>query len=349
MDYSKELSPEVKEKMKKNLVYVGIFSIIMMFAGLTSAYIVSMGGGFWLKYPLPNAFYISTLCVALSSVTFIYAIANAKKDKFNQVKLGLVSTLLLGLLFIVFQFKGFNILTESGIHPAKNYIMVSEGRYGDYFEIKYKGDFIQVNGNDYLVNNKKLSNPEFDALKKYSAQFLSIKQNDTLEIKVDKNFELLLRNQKLMVKNSHFYINDSTAMNFVDEIRLKQLAENIRDERGDFFARGKYGKDFIIYFKGVALDYKDRTLMYDNKKLKPYLQIKAAEAADTASSYLYILIVLHVLHIAITLLYLIRVTIGSFSNKYNRSNSLPLVTGGIFWHFLGFLWIYLLLFLIFIH
>ena len=52
--------------------------------------------------------------------------------------------------------------------------MVSEGRYGDYFEIKYKGDFIQVNGNDYLVNNKKLSNPEFDALKKYSAQCASL-------------------------------------------------------------------------------------------------------------------------------------------------------------------------------
>jgi len=335
--------------MKKNLVYVGIFSIIMMFAGLTSAYIVSMGGGFWLKYPLPGAFYISTLCVVLSSLTFIYAIANAKKDKFNQVKLGLVSTLILGLLFIVFQFKGFNLLTESGIHPAKNYIMVSEGRYGDYFEIKYKGDYIQVNGNDYLANNKKLSAENFSELKKYTSQFLSIKQNDTLKIKADKNFELLLRNQKLTVRNNHLYVNDSTVMDFVDEIRLKQLAENIRDERGDFFARGKYGKDFTIYFKGVALDYKDRTLMYDNKKLKPYLQIKAAEAADTASSYLYILIVLHVLHIAITLLYLIRVTIGSFSNKYNKNNNLALVTGGIFWHFLGLLWIYLLLFLIFIH
>ncbi len=349
MDYSKDLSPEVREKMKKNLVYVGIFSIIMMFAGLTSAYIVSMGGGFWLKYPLPNAFYISTLCVGLSSLTFIYAIANAKKDKFNQVKIGLLSTLVLGLLFIVFQFKGFNLLTESGIHPAKNYIMVSEGRYGDYFEIKYKGDYIQVNGNDYLVKNKKLSAESFSELKRYSSQFLSIKQNDTLKIKADKNFELLLRNQKLTVRNNHLYVNDSTVMDFVDEIRLKQLAENIRDERGDFFARGKYGKDFTIYFKGVALDYKDRTLMYANKKLKPYLQIKAAEAADTASSYLYILIALHVLHIAITLLYLIRVTIGSFSNKYNKNNNLPLVTGGIFWHFLGFLWIYLLLFLIFIH
>jgi cytochrome c oxidase subunit 3 len=53
-DYSRELEPDVRKKMKKNLVYVGIFSIVMMFAGFTSAYIVSMGDSFWLKYPLPN-------------------------------------------------------------------------------------------------------------------------------------------------------------------------------------------------------------------------------------------------------------------------------------------------------
>lgn len=36
---------ELKFKMKKNLVYVAIFAIVMFFAGLTSAYYVSMGGG----------------------------------------------------------------------------------------------------------------------------------------------------------------------------------------------------------------------------------------------------------------------------------------------------------------
>jgi cytochrome c oxidase subunit III len=41
MKYEQELKPEIREKMKKNLVYVGIFSIVMLFAGLTSGYSTS--------------------------------------------------------------------------------------------------------------------------------------------------------------------------------------------------------------------------------------------------------------------------------------------------------------------
>ena len=52
MDLSKDVDPVVHEKMKKNLVYVSCFSIIMLFAGLTSAYIVSMGDAFWLETPI---------------------------------------------------------------------------------------------------------------------------------------------------------------------------------------------------------------------------------------------------------------------------------------------------------
>ena len=62
MNYEQNLNPEVREKMKKNLVYVGIFSIVMLFAGLTSGYYVSMGKSFWLKYPMPTGF---TLALSL--------------------------------------------------------------------------------------------------------------------------------------------------------------------------------------------------------------------------------------------------------------------------------------------
>jgi cytochrome c oxidase subunit 3 len=135
----------------------------------------------------------------------------------------------------------------------------------------------------------------------------------------------------------------------VDEIRLNDLAVNIRDGRGDFFARGTYGKDFTIYFKGEALVYKNRELFSNNRVLSASLQIKAAEAADAASSYLFILIGLHVLHVLVTLGFLIVVVINSLLNRYTSENYLPVLTTGVFWHFLGFLWLYLLLFLVFIH
>src|SRR5690606_9357805 len=136
---------------------------------------------------------------------------------------------------------------------------------------------------------------------------------------------------------------------YLDRLRLSYLAMNVRDKRGDFFARGEIGKDFHIYFKGTELEYKNRELRLDGVKLQNYMQIKAMESADTASSYLYIITVVHLLHIAVTLLYLIRVVIGSFTGSINQGNSIGLRMGGIFWHFLGILWLYLLLFLLFIH
>ena len=156
MNYEKEMDPLVKEKMKKNLVYVGIFSIVMLFAGFTSAYIVTMGDSFWLKYPLPSGFWQSTSCILLSSLSFILAIYAARKDKQGRLKSFMATTLLLGLGFIYFQFKGYNQLIDSGIHPVNNHVIVTDGRYGDYFKVKYKENFIAVDGNKFTCNGKEL-------------------------------------------------------------------------------------------------------------------------------------------------------------------------------------------------
>ncbi len=155
MQEDKDQNRLQREKARQNLVYVSMFSIIMLFAGLTSAYIVSMGDSFWLKFPLPNAFYISTFIIALSSLTFYLAVKAAKKGELGKLKVFISITFILGLGFVYFQFKGYGKLVDNGIHPANNHIFVTNGKYGDYFYVKYKGDFIEVNGNDFLLKGKK--------------------------------------------------------------------------------------------------------------------------------------------------------------------------------------------------
>ena len=159
-----EMDPLVKEKMKKNLVYVSIFSGVMLFAGLTSAYIVSMGDSFWIKFPLPTSFWISTAVIALSSLFIQLGITFAKKDNQKLSKLFVVLTFIFGLLFVYFQYKGYGELVSSGSH-LRGDIMVVDGRYGSigddgrfygYYEIKYNGKFIEIDGNDYLVDQKKV-------------------------------------------------------------------------------------------------------------------------------------------------------------------------------------------------
>ncbi|MFN5031281.1 MAG: hypothetical protein ACK5FX_03585 [Flavobacteriia bacterium] len=349
-DYSRELDPEVREKMKKNLVYVGIFSIVMMFAGFTSAYIVSMGDSFWLKYPLPNAFWISTAIIVLSSIFLEVAIKKAKKDQQGNLKIFIALTFIAGLSFVYFQFKGYKQLTDFGAHAVNNHIIVTDGKYGDYYEVKMDGSFLEVNGNDYLINGKKLSDNQMSELQKFTSQFLKLERNKPYSVNgYGKRFILYYNSQPVGLINGSLTTPEGKELQYVDQMRLRDLAINIRDSRGDFFVRGEMGKDFHIYYKGKELEYKNRELHYEGRKLSKYLQIKAMETADTATSYLYIITFLHLLHIIITMIYMSKMTIASFSGRFNSSENLSLRLGAIFWHFLGLLWIYLLLFLLFIH
>ncbi|MEN9698942.1 MAG: hypothetical protein RLZZ301_140 [Bacteroidota bacterium] len=349
MKYENELTPEIKEKMKKNLVYVGIFSIVMLFAGLTSAYYVSMGSSFWLKYPLPNGFYFSTAAIALSSLCFYLTVLSAKKDRQAALKGYMTLTLVFGAAFLYFQFQGYRQLVARGLNPV-NEMLVTNGRYGDYYEVKMNGAFIGVDGNKFLKNGKEMTTSDFEALQQFMQQFEKIDRLSPLKIsQPDARFELYYNQAPVLIKDSQLYANDSTPLTYTDELRLSELAINVRDKRGDFFARGTYGKDFVIYYGGKALNYQDRKLMYNGKVLKPHLQLSAMQAADTASSYLYIITFLHLLHVLVALLYLVKVAIASYSGRFNANNHLSLRLSSIFWHFLGLLWLYLLVFLIFIH
>lgn len=349
MNYEQELKPEVREKMKKNLVYVGIFSIVMLFAGLTSGYYVSMGKSFWLKYPMPTGFYLSTLFIALSSLSFWWAIQGAKKDKQGQLQGAMTFTLLFGAAFLYYQFQGYGELVDKGVNPV-NDILVTNGRYGDYFEFKYKGDLVAVDGNEYLINGKPIASSDFKKIQAYFKQFEKIDRSAPLRIKKpNSQIELFYIGSPVLIKDQQLFANDSTQLTYSDEIRLSELAINVRDKRGDFFAHGTYGKDFTIYYSGKALEYQNRQLKYNGTALKPHMQLSAMQAADSASAYLYLITFVHLLHVLIALLYLVKVAIASFSGKFNSQNTLSLRLSSIFWHFLGLLWLYLLVFLIFIH
>ena len=348
-DYTKEMDPVVRVKMKKNLVYVGIFSVVMLFAGFTSAYIVSMGDSFWLKYPLPTYFWISTAAILVSSILLELAIRKAKNKDRNGLRIFILATFLSGLAFVYFQFKGYGSLSDNGVHAVNNHILVVDGRYGDYYSIKYKGEILEVDGVKYLYKGKPMTGDDYNQMSDYMKQFLAVSPSKLIKANNNPDFEFIYNQESVQIMNGKLCFKDSSELKYVDQMRLSQLARNIVDKRVDFFVRGEYGKDFTLYFKGKELDYKNRSLFYEGKKLSKYLQVKALETADAASSYLYILTFIHLLHIIVTLIYLIKMTINSFSGKYDDGDILSLRLGAIFWHFLGILWGYLLLFLLFIH
>ena len=106
---------QAKRKSAKPMLWVSMISMTMMFAGLTSAYVVSRKRDDWVSFDLPNAFYISTLLIILSSIAFMLAKFFIQKDNRQLTTLFLVSTLILGVGFVFFQFQGFNELFNSGL------------------------------------------------------------------------------------------------------------------------------------------------------------------------------------------------------------------------------------------
>lgn len=347
-NFEETYAPDVRAKAKKNLVWVMVFSIVMLFAGLTSGYIVSMTDNFWVKVDLPNAFYISTLFIVLSSLTLFAAIKQIKQKDLKKTRLFMALTLVLGLGFGFFQFLGYKGLVDKGV-MFNTWIIVNDGRYGDYFEIKKEGTYFSVDNNQYALNGEVLKGEELANFKAFAQQFLKNKRTDLGELNY-KDYSLFYKGEPLALVEGQLIRPNGEALSVLDFERLQQLAQNIVDDRADFFAQGEMGKDFKLFYAGKELDYKDRTLYYDGQELSVSLTNKLLRGnKDTASAYFYIITVLHLLHVLAGIIMLIVYVKRSFSDEIMKYDGLAVKAGSIFWHFLGVLWLYLLLFLIFIH
>ncbi len=338
-----------REKVKKGTVYVATISITMMFLGLFSAYVVSAGDSFWIKFPMPTFFWVSTVVIVLSSITFELAIRLMKNGKQNAAKILVLITTLLGVFFTYSQFKGYGQLVDSGVHVV-NRIMVSNGRYGDYFEIKMGDNLLEVDGNSFKVKGQKISDADQKALQEFAALFITNgKIQDINYPDYGKKFSLLNKYEPLRLENGKLYREDSTTIQLSDWLRLEEMMTNIAAGRGDFFIRGDYGKDFQMYYAGQPLEYKNRELIYDGKPLNRGLQLKLYDSKDNASAYLYMITFLHLLHILATLLYMVFFTKRTYANEFSSSNTLGMRATAIFWHYLGALWLILFSFLILVH
>ena len=99
----------------KLILLFAMLSMTMMFAGLTSAFVVSKSRGDWMEnFQLPTAFYFSTVAIILCSITFHLAKKAIQKDNRTATTGFLIATLALGILFVLLQFKGFGEIVQQG-------------------------------------------------------------------------------------------------------------------------------------------------------------------------------------------------------------------------------------------
>jgi cytochrome c oxidase subunit 3 len=104
----------------KFTLWVGIGSIVMMFAGFTSAYIVKRNLANWLTFELPVIFWYSTAIIILSSITIMMSRNFFKHGEMMKYRKSLAITMMLGIAFVIMQTIGFLNLWKNGITLTKN-------------------------------------------------------------------------------------------------------------------------------------------------------------------------------------------------------------------------------------
>jgi cytochrome c oxidase subunit 3 len=114
MEQRKKIHPH------KFTLWVGIGSLLMMFAGLTSAYIVKRNQANWQTFDLPQFFWYSTVAILLSSATIYLAQKAFKQREMKKYRSLVIATLVLGAFFIVFQLLGFQQFWKRGLPLGNN-------------------------------------------------------------------------------------------------------------------------------------------------------------------------------------------------------------------------------------
>lgn len=124
------------------------------------------------------------------------------------------------------------------------------------------------------------------------------------------------------IKNSKVYLNDDEISDFDGYFQLKQ-GINIRI-KNSFWERTK-------------------------EELNPNQYAEFYQTSNVSSSFVWVLTIIHFLHLIFSLT---GITIVSFRAKkgyYSSENTAGLKAVGVFWHFVGLLWLYLYVFLEYIN
>jgi heme/copper-type cytochrome/quinol oxidase subunit 3 len=173
VDVFSEATPEVKLRTKKMMMWLIIFAVIMLFAGITSALMVLKGKIMWMHVRVSGWFWWSLIWVALSTVPMFLAVKQLKAGKIKSSMLMLILTFVFGICFTYTQNAGWDELSEKGmgytITPADNGLKAYHwnplgkftGVYGEDYWIESKGKaLVQWNGEFFEADDVNHEKPK---------------------------------------------------------------------------------------------------------------------------------------------------------------------------------------------
>ncbi len=116
---------------KKFAMWLFIVTVVMIFAAMTSAYIVRQSEGNWLEFDLPQTFWLTSGIILLSSITMHWAYLSAKRDNLKSLRIAMVITTVLGVAFLIGQYMAWSDLVAMDVYfvgnPGGSFVYVLSG------------------------------------------------------------------------------------------------------------------------------------------------------------------------------------------------------------------------------
>ncbi len=134
LSYIEGVEQPIAMHPKKFALWLFMVTVVMIFAALTSAYIVRQSEGNWLQYDLPEIFWYTSGIIVLSSITLHWAYISARRDNISQLRIGMLLTTFLGFAFLVGQWYSWVALVDRDVffvgNPAGSFLYVFTGLHG---------------------------------------------------------------------------------------------------------------------------------------------------------------------------------------------------------------------------
>lgn len=167
-----------RQRARRNMTLLLLFSISMFFAAFFSAYVVSKGSiDYWVTFRVPPVFIVSTVIIVLGSITAQLALVAAKAGKDKAVVLWLALTLVSGLGFSYTQFQGWEEMYRHG-YALSDRLRSIQGTYGVDHTITRQGVALDlVDGQYYLPSDAGHTRPlnaEMDEFKNTASSYFYV-------------------------------------------------------------------------------------------------------------------------------------------------------------------------------
>ena len=214
---------------------------------------------------------------------------------------------------------------------------------------------LQSKDGTLFLDNVPLSEERKNELFKFSFGVYNDQPFFMLKGEYGKDFSISLNGEDLIYSKKKLYFPEkelnSDERNAINK-KVYQSGKEYIIKSGEVFLDGKEVNDFESNFQldqNIDIEVKNGVWKQTKQELNANQYAEFYQTSNVSSSFVWVLTIIHFLHLILSLSTMAVVINRAYKGLYNAENVAGLRAVSVFWHFVGFLWLYLYVFLEYIN